>query len=141
MRSLKKTSVDDSDPNWVDLLGSGRIHKKIISKGSGEKAERGKLVRLKIFEPENSMSLDFGTAECKSRLHSEVDVLLGDGLDAPPAVELAAYEICVGGSVAIRAHADLRGELPEAFSIELTGKIEYSLTSRLSDKTQEANLV
>ena len=103
-------------------MGSGRIHKKIISKGSGEKAERGKLVRLKIFEPENSMSLDFGTAECKSRLHSEVDVLLGDGLDAPPAVELAAYEICVGGSVAIRAHADLRGELPEAFSIELTGK-------------------
>jgi len=127
--------VDDSDPSWVDLLGSGRIHKKIISKGSGEKAERGKLVRLKIFEPENSMSLDFGTAECKSRLHSEVDVLLGDGLDAPPAVELAAYEICVGGSVAIRAHADLRGELPEAFSIELTEILEKD-SLNLADKSK-----
>ena len=62
-------------------MGSGRIHKKIISKGSGEKADRGKLVRLKILEPENSMSLDFGTAECKSRLHSEVEVRVGKSAD------------------------------------------------------------
>ena len=47
--------------------------------------------------------------------------MLGDGLDAPAAVELAAYEVSVGGAVAIRAHPDLRGDLPEAFSVELIG--------------------
>jgi len=103
------------------MLGSGRIHKKIITKGTGEKAERGKLVKLRIKVPKEPLSLSFGSENCESEIHSEFEVLLGDGLDCPTAVELASYEICGGGEVAIRSHADLRGNLPESFSVELLG--------------------
>ena len=119
--------MDDTDAAWVDMLGSGRIHKKILIKGSGEKVERGTLVKLRIKVPLNPLSLSFGSAECESTVHSEYDVLLGDGLDAPAAIELAAYEINVGGEVAIRSHKDLRGDLPDAFSVELLGKKHSTL--------------
>ena len=115
--------VDDSDTQWVDLLGSGRLYKKITNKGTGEKAERGKLARLQIRVPKEPTSLSFGTEACELNDHNIVEVLLGDGLDCPPAVELATYELNVGGEVAIRSHPDLRANLPEAFAIKLLGII------------------
>lgn len=128
--------VDDTDAAWVDMLGSGRIHKKILIKGSGEKVERGTLVKLRIKVPLNPLSLSFGSSECESTVHSEYDVLLGDGLDAPAAIELAAYEINVGGEVAIRSHKDLRGDLPDAFSVELLAILKQNLL-QLADKSKE----
>lgn len=121
------------------MLGSGRIHKRIVSKGTGAKAERSNLARLRIKVPTESFSLAFGTAECEMSLHSECDVLLGDGLDVPPAIELAAYEINVGGEVAIRSHADLRGHLPEAFSVELVEILKKNLLKLADSSKEEGN--
>jgi len=127
--------VEEVDAGWVDLLGSGRLHKRIIAKGSGAKAERGMLVKLRVNVPVEPFSLSFGTADCASNVHSEMTVLLGDGLDAPPAVELAVYEINEGGHVAIRSHKDLTAFLPEAFSIELI-EIQKKDLLKLADSSK-----
>lgn len=128
--------VDECDLAWVDMLGSGRIHKKIVKKGNGEKAERGKFVKIKIQIPKAALSLDFGTEKCEFENHSEIEVLLGDGLDCPTAVELAVYEINVGGTVHIRSHSDLRGDLPESFAITLLEILDPNLL-QLGDKSKE----
>ena len=48
---------------------------------------------------------------------------MSDHIDpAPGAVELSLHGMGVGGEVAVRAHKDLRGDLPDEFQIRVLSK-------------------
>ena len=97
------------------------------------------MVTIEILTPEAPFSLSFGTPECalKSQLDLEVKsafwrilekfkffkITMSDHIDpAPGAVELSLHGMGVGGEVAVRAHKDLRGDLPDEFQIRVLSK-------------------
>merc|ERR1719476_839488 len=97
-------------PEWEDILGTGRLHIKRISAGSGEQVNRTSSIKIQISVPSVPFDIKFGSNECELKHHSTLEVLLGDQIDlVPGAIELALHGLAAGGEIAIRSHKDLRG--------------------------------
>lgn len=139
IEEIAPVEEEKKDPNvWTDILGSGRLYKKIVVEGEGTKLERGMLVKIEIYEPMKSFDMTFGTVGCETKLWASTEVLLGDGLSefAAPAVELAVYEVKPGGIVAVKSHAELRNNVPEEFQIKVIEILEKNLI-KLSNESKE----
>ena len=69
---------------------------------------------------------------------------MSDHIDpAPGAVELSLHGMGVGGEVAVRAHKDLRGDLPDEFQIRVLSEFiaifEYILFEYIFRRIKKTN--
>lgn len=125
-------------PEWEDILGTGRLHIKRISDGSGEQVNRTSSIKIQISVPSVPFDIKFGTNECELKVHSTLEVLLGDQIDpVPGAIELALHGLAAGGEIAIRSHKDLRGDLPDEFQVKV---LEIMDTDNLKQAEESKNL-
>jgi len=125
-------------PEWEDILGTGRLHIKRISPGSGEQINRTSSIKIQISTPSVPFDIKFGSSECELKVHSTLEVLLGDQIDpVPGAIELALHGLAAGGEIAIRSHKDLRGDLPDEFQVKL---LEILDTDNLKQAEESKNL-
>jgi len=107
---------------WDDVLGTGRLHIRKLAQGDLDaKCERGALVNVEVLTPTAPFSIHFGTDQAELVPHSRLELTMSDHVEpAPGAVELALHGMGRGGEVAVRAHADLRGDdLPDEFHIRV----------------------
>ena len=59
---------------WEDILGTGRLHIKRISDGSGEQVNRTSSIKIEISVPSVPFDIKFGTNECELKVHSTLEV-------------------------------------------------------------------
>ena len=59
---------------WEDILGTGRLHIKRISDGSGEKVNRTSAIKIQISTPVVPFDIKFGSSECELKTHSTLEV-------------------------------------------------------------------
>ena len=59
---------------WEDILGTGRLHIKRISDGSGEKVNRTSAIKIQISTPAVPFDIKFGSSECELKTHSTLEV-------------------------------------------------------------------
>ena len=59
---------------WEDILGTGRLHIKRISDGSGEQVNRTSSIKIQISVPSVPFDIKFGTNECELKVHSTLEV-------------------------------------------------------------------
>merc|ERR1712227_164425 len=124
---------------WDDVLGTGRLHIRRITEGEEPKLVRSSLVNVEILTPEAPFSVNFGTPECSLKSHSKMEITMSDHIDpAPGAVELSLHGMGVGGEVAVRAHKDLRGHLPDEFQIRVLS-VEKDELKQANDSKQKGN--
>jgi len=125
-------------PEWEDILGTGRLHIKRISAGSGEQVNRTSSIKIQISVPSVPFDIKFGSNECELKHHSTLEVLLGDQIDlVPGAIELALHGLAAGGEIAIRSHKDLRGDLPDEFQVKV---LEIMDTDYIKQAEESKNL-
>jgi len=138
-KDLKDTDHDeDKTPEWEDILGTGRLHIKRITPGTGEQVNRTSALKIEISIPSVPFDIKFGTAECQLKLHSTLEILLGDQIDpVPGAIELALHGLATGGEIAIRSHKDLRGDLPDEFQVKV---LEIMELDNLKQADESKNL-
>ena len=59
---------------WEDILGTGRLHIKRISAGSGEQVNRTSSIKIQISVPSVPFDIKFGSNECELKVHSTLEV-------------------------------------------------------------------
>jgi len=129
---------EPSLPEWEDILGTGRLHVKRITQGTGEPVSRISALKIEILIPSVPFDIKFGTADCILKTHSTLEILLGDQIDpVPGAIELALHGMATGGEIAIRSHKDLRGDLPDEFQVKV---LEIMETDNLKQAEDSKNL-
>ena len=60
---------------WEDILGTGRLHIKRISPGSGEQINRTSSIKIQISTPSVPFDIKFGSSECELKVHSTLEVI------------------------------------------------------------------
>lgn len=139
----KNTEInEESEPvhEWEDVLGTGRLHIKRITEGSGPKLARTSCVKIEIKVPTAAFDLRFGTNDCDLKFHSNLQVLLGDQIDpAPGAIELSLHGLSTGAEIAVRSHKDLKGNLPDEFQIRVLEILETDDLTRAEESKNLGN--
>ena len=84
----------NNNSEWEDILGTGRLHIKRISDGSGEQVNRTSSIKIEISVPSVPFDIKFGTNECELKVHSTLEVRKrADSSDLDPFKTIKFYSL------------------------------------------------